>query len=303
MRPGMKALLMTARRGNERGGERGNDRGGHEYNYPRNGYEGNYPREEYRGGEGNYRSRGNRSEYEGRDYNRMEYNGSGMNYGGVEGRFRDRRGREHYDNGRFAPMRNYGGEARGERREGNDRTRPSSGGEGDDDEYDYPGARHYPYPTPWYDREEGGGRPMNKIGFSLEGAAYGGEYRQTVERPEMNEMEHRRSEMHRGGAMTEEFNRETADQWMAELQNEDGTTGPHWTYEQVRQAMSQKGLQGDPIEYYVVMNMMYSDYCGVAKKLGVNKLDFYTEMSKAFLQDKDAPDDKLARYYECIVNG
>ena len=46
---------------------------------------------------------------------------------------------------------------------------------------------------------------------------------------------------------------------------------------------------------------MYSDYMPVAKKLGVNNMDFYTQMAKAFLDDKDALPDKLARYYEYIV--
>ena len=43
---------------------------------------------------------------------------------------------------------------------------------------------------------------------------------------------------------------------------------------------------------------------GVAKKHGVgDKIDFYADMAKSFLCDKDAPEDKLARYYEYIVRG
>lgn len=49
---------------------------------------------------------------------------------------------------------------------------------------------------------------------------------------------------------------------------------------------------------------MYSDYCGAAQKCGCNKLEFYVEMAKAFIEDKDGPgaEAKLAAYYHGIVN-
>jgi len=49
--------------------------------------------------------------------------------------------------------------------------------------------------------------------------------------------------------------------------------------------------------------MMYSDYSKPAKKFGVNTMDFYVCMAKAWLDDPDAPAGKTARYYECVVNG
>ena len=49
------------------------------------------------------------------------------------------------------------------------------------------------------------------------------------------------------------------------------------------------------------MNMVYSDYSKVAKKLNVSNIDFYAEIAKAFLDDQDAAPDKLARYYEFVV--
>ena len=49
------------------------------------------------------------------------------------------------------------------------------------------------------------------------------------------------------------------------------------------------------------MNMMYSDYCKTAEKMGVNNAAFYAGLSKAFLEDQDAQPDKLARYYEYIA--
>lgn len=99
------------------------------------------------------------------------------------------------------------------------------------------------------------------------------------------------------GAMDEH----TARSWMEHLQNEDGTTGAHWTMEQTSQVAAQRGLTYDPVEWWAAMNMVYSDYCGVAKKANANNLDFYVWMACAFLGDKDAGEGKLAKYYQCIV--
>ena len=52
------------------------------------------------------------------------------------------------------------------------------------------------------------------------------------------------------------------------------------------------------------MNMMYSDYCAVAKKFGLDRPDFYAELAKAFLNDKDfggEPEEKVFLYYKCIA--
>lgn len=50
-----------------------------------------------------------------------------------------------------------------------------------------------------------------------------------------------------------------------------------------------------------VKRSVYSDYCAVAKKHGVNNVDFYADLAKAWLHDKDAVKDKAAAYYEYIV--
>lgn len=93
----------------------------------------------------------------------------------------------------------------------------------------------------------------------------------------------------------------TAHEWMEGLHNEDGSTGPHWTMEQVKQVLTQKNLKLDPLQAWVALNMMYSDYYTVAKKLNVNNVDFYLYMAQAFLEDKDATDNKLYAYYKHIV--
>ena len=98
------------------------------------------------------------------------------------------------------------------------------------------------------------------------------------------------------------MSREMADEWMHDLENEDGSRGAHWSYDQTSNLLSQKKYDCDPIEFYVAMNMLYSDYFKVAKKFNVNNTEFYADLAEAFLCDKDAADDKLIRYYECVVD-
>ncbi len=84
--------------------------------------------------------------------------------------------------------------------------------------------------------------------------------------------------------------------------SEDGTKGPHWSFEQAKQVMAQRGIECDPAEFWAALNMIYSDYVKVAKKFNVgSNIDFYVDMAKAFLDDKDAGPDKLAKYYQYVV--
>lgn len=96
-----------------------------------------------------------------------------------------------------------------------------------------------------------------------------------------------------------------AEEWADGMENEDGTRGPHWTLDQAKQVMAQKGIDGSPLAFWVTLNAMYSDYCKVAKKLGVNTVEFYACMAEAFLNDKDAVGgggaEKLAAYYDSVV--
>lgn len=107
------------------------------------------------------------------------------------------------------------------------------------------------------------------------------------------------------GAMSSDnhgkFDEHTVREWMEGLENEDGTKGPHWTMEQTKQFAQQKSVKHDPVIWWAAMNMIYSDYCGVAKKLNVNNVDFYVYMAQAFLDDKDAGEGKLEKYYRHVV--
>lgn len=89
--------------------------------------------------------------------------------------------------------------------------------------------------------------------------------------------------------------------WSSKLENADGSKGAHWTKEQTNSVMRSYGYDCDEDEFNMAMNMMFSDYCEVANNLGNDMVQFCASMAKAFLDDKDAKDDKLHSYYKCIV--
>lgn len=219
-------------------------------------------------------------------------------------RFRDRRGREHYDNGRFAPMGdgNYG---------------PYYHDDSDSMRGDYgTTSRYYPMTplVPPIYRDEPNmryrdGDIMNKIGFSMDGEIgspweIGGDHRMEVGYTSGDEMAYRKSRRmagHGAGGEHQPMTREMAETWVSKMENADGSTGAHWTMEQTKQLQSQKGIGLDPVKFWVAMNMMYSDYFLAADKAGIGTPDFYADMAKAFLVDKDARPDKLDRYYCAVV--
>lgn len=209
----------------------------------------------------------------------------------MEDKFRDRRGREHYDDGRYAPMSMMEPEDRGYRRYSDGRFAPRS-------DYSDPWMDHRRTPTTFYEGE----RRMNPIGFARDGSDA------TMPRYD-NEMERiqgpRAMQGYSESRNMPHFDRQMAEEWAANMENEDGTRGPHWTLDQAKQVMAQKEIGGSPLAFYVALNAMYSDYCKVAKKLGVNTVDFYACMAEAFLNDKDAVGggggEKLAAYYEAVV--
>lgn len=177
---------------------------------------------------------------------------------------------------------------------------------------DMPHPGEYPH-MPWYGGEPSRGGYM---GFgereepeSRRGRTRTGRYKRSRmgldEYEDDDDWEEEEFEQRRGHgrvmAMPKKLDEHTAHEWMNGLENEDGTTGPHWTIDQTRQVAKQKGLQYDDLTWNTVMNLMYSDYCGVAKKLNVNNVDFYVYMAQAFLDDKDAVEDKLYAYYKHIV--
>ena len=103
-------------------------------------------------------------------------------------------------------------------------------------------------------------------------------------------------EAHRG-----RLSREEASEWVQHMEHEDGTKGEHWTCEQTTQVMRNKGYEFEPAEWYAVMNAMHADYFKVAKMFGVDNIDFYAAMAKAWLCDEDAVEDKARKYWEHVA--
>ena len=136
-------------------------------------------------------------------------------------------------------------------------------------------------------------KPMNR-----EIAMYLGAYRQAYKAMCLVKKE-RTQEM--GG---DEMTSRQIKHWMEHLENEDGTTGPRYTKDQVEQYRRSLGINCDLEKLYAATNMMYSDYCRVLRKYGADRPEIYVELGAAFLDDKDAgASDKLAAYYEYIVEG
>lgn len=103
-----------------------------------------------------------------------------------------------------------------------------------------------------------------------------------------------------------DFTRADAEAWCSKMANEDGTTGAHWTLDQTTAVAESIGVTWEHISpwcWWAAMCMMYSDYCGVANRYGVGTAEFYADMAKAFLFDRDAggPRAKMAAYYHGIA--
>ena len=90
-------------------------------------------------------------------------------------------------------------------------------------------------------------------------------------------------------------------EWVDRMKNADGTTGPHWSWNDAAAIKQKYGIPCDDRDFYVALNMMYSDYCAAVKQAGAATVELYARMAEAFLNDKDAQPDKLERYYRYIA--
>lgn len=117
----------------------------------------------------------------------------------------------------------------------------------------------------------------------------------------------RQGDAHRMGAypMHDHLTHEVAAEWVEDMQNADPDLprGPKWQMDLIKPLANKHGFTtpDKQIEFWAVMNMMYSDYCETAKKHGVSTMDFYADMAKAWMKDKDAVDNKTLAYIECCT--
>ena len=303
MNAGMKMMMVTnARRGGGQGGNRGcgnrGGSGGRSEMEMRNRGEMNYGRGEEMG------YGGMEDEMESRRRYRRDSRGrfrSEMEMGGMEDEAEMRRGGGRGGSGGRNEMEDRYGRSEMESRRGYGRNEMESrrGGYGESEMRSE--MRGYPNrPFPVY---EGGGSNMNLIGFDPYREVETN-YRMNATHDTGNEMEYKSASKTGGSSssnMVAPMNKETAEEWTQNMKNEDGTKGPHWKMEQVKQLMAQKGIQYNPWEFFAILNALYSDYCAVLKKHGMNNIDVYVDLASAWLNDSDAMPEKAARYYEYIV--
>lgn len=98
----------------------------------------------------------------------------------------------------------------------------------------------------------------------------------------------------------QKLDKQTAQEWVENMENSDGSKGEHWSLEKTEELRLQRGIQCDPIEFWAAMNAAYSDLAKVARKHNLG-IDFWVDYVKAFwLEDADAGPNKLAMYHECF---
>lgn len=300
MNPGMRMMVVDRVRKAE-GGNRSEYGGGSNrrmigYDRDRNGQANTFGYAEMEGGSTNYGNGYGGGGTSGYAENRRYYGGPGMENAAESRRGRDSRGRyaeggsynegyrSEYNEGRYGYGRNEA-EAR-RRRDG--RGRYMMEGMADEEEEEMRGQRWFP-PERYMPPQNNMMRPGNTYGDIY---AHG-----TVWAPGAM---HKQME-HGGHEQYGEMDEHTARHWVRKMRNADGTPSPHWQPEQVEQLRMQHCPECSMWEFWACMNMMYADYCGVAKKMGIDKPEFYAGMAKAFLEDEDAKDGKLMRYMKAIA--
>ena len=99
------------------------------------------------------------------------------------------------------------------------------------------------------------------------------------------------------------FTEDDARRWTEHMENDDGSMGAHWTLEQTTAVANSIGVHVDPWIWFAALNMEYSDNFDVAQKYGLDRPEYYADLAKAFLFDKDGggPEAKIAGSYHGIV--
>lgn len=211
------------------------------------------------------------------------------------------------------PRSEYGG-GNDRRMIGYDRDMPKRGG-------DYPpmsGPRYEP-PGMWpgwerppmgggYDEPEARRRRDRRGRYAMGGSEYDDDDEEDYPRHKRHE---RKGELLASGSVWmnpgnsarayEPVDEHTAMRWVREMeQPEGGRPMPAFRIEETEALRKAHCPECEQWEFFTVMNMKYSDLFEYAKKLGMDKPEFYVYMAKAFLCDKDAAPHKLQRYMEVI---
>lgn len=108
-----------------------------------------------------------------------------------------------------------------------------------------------------------------------------------------------RDDEFRGGHMT----REKAEKWIRSMKTPDGKPLQHIALSEVQRIAPNYGVDSEHkmVEFWVVVNMVKSDYQDVGKKYANDAVDFYAALARDWLNDRDAVENKLKMYKMYIV--
>lgn len=74
--------------------------------------------------------------------------------------------------------------------------------------------------------------------------------------------------------------------------------GQYWSMQQVKDLCREHHIDKDIVNWYLVLNMCYNDYCGTAKAFGLQSdEEFYWSLAKDFIEDPDAKPFKVEKYF------
>lgn len=102
------------------------------------------------------------------------------------------------------------------------------------------------------------------------------------------------------------FNEEHARKAVSKMENEDGSRGPHWSVEETTALANQHGVslgnRFNRYDWYVALNMVYSDYYKVIVNItNSNNTKHFVEFAKAWINDKDIDEGKMWYYYIYVM--
>lgn len=103
------------------------------------------------------------------------------------------------------------------------------------------------------------------------------------------------------------FDESSARKAVKAMENEDGSRGPHWSVEETTSVANQLGInlkseKHNKWDWYVAMNMMWSDYYkAVVAMTGNSNTKHFAELAKAWICDKDIADGKMWHYFVYLM--
>ena len=93
------------------------------------------------------------------------------------------------------------------------------------------------------------------------------------------------------------FDADIAINAVANMENVDGTTGQHWTFEEVEKEAQKRNIDY-PADLYYAINMLYSDLANV---LGKDPEKYIAVAKALYWDDPDMPEGKLYKQYVATI--